>query len=72
MVQVTAEIGGNVWKVLVTPGQKITEGDTLVVLECMKMEVPVMAPVSGTVVEVNVSEGGSVEEGGAIGTINEL
>lgn len=70
MVDVTAEIGGNVWKVLVSAGQKVAEGDTLVILECMKMEVPVLAPVSGTVSEVKVAEGGAVEEGGPIAVID--
>jgi biotin carboxyl carrier protein len=71
MVDVTAEVGGNVWKVLVSAGQKVAEGDTLVILECMKMEVPVLAPVSGTVSEVQVVEGGAVDEGGGIAVIAE-
>jgi biotin carboxyl carrier protein len=71
MVEVTAEVGGNVWKVLVSPGQKVAEGDTLVILECMKMEVPVLAPVSGTVTEVAVAEGGAVEEGGPVVVMQE-
>lgn len=71
MVDVTAEIGGNVWKVLVSAGQKVAEGDTLVILECMKMEVPVLAPVSGTVSEVQVVEGGAVEENGPVAVIAE-
>ena len=71
MVDVTAEVGGNVWKVLVSAGQKVAEGDTLVILECMKMEVPVLAPVSGTVSEVQVVEGGGVDEGGGIAVIAE-
>ncbi|MFI0843781.1 biotin/lipoyl-binding carrier protein [Mesorhizobium sp. IMUNJ 23232] len=71
MVDVTAEIGGNVWKVLVSAGQKVAEGDTLVILECMKMEVPVLAPVSGTVSEVSVAEGGAVDEGGGVVVIAE-
>lgn len=71
MAEVTAEIAGNVWKVLVSPGQKVAEGDTLVILECMKMEVPVYAPVSGTVSEVKVVEGGAVDEGGDIAAIAE-
>jgi acetyl-CoA carboxylase biotin carboxyl carrier protein len=71
MVDVTAEVGGNVWKVLVSAGQKVAEGDTLVILECMKMEVPVEAPVSGTVSEVKVVEGGAIDEGGLIAVIAE-
>jgi acetyl-CoA carboxylase biotin carboxyl carrier protein len=71
MIDVTAEVGGNVWKVLVSAGQRIAEGDTLVILECMKMEVPVLAPVSGAVAEVNVNEGGVVDQGGAIAVIDD-
>jgi biotin carboxyl carrier protein len=71
MFEVTAEVGGNVWKVLVSPGQKVAEGDTLVILECMKMEVPVLAPVSGMVTEVAVAEGGAVEEGGPVVVLQE-
>ena len=70
MAEVTAEVGGNVWKVLVAAGQKVAEGDTLVILECMKMEVPVLAPVSGVVSEVKVVEGGTVDEGGPIAVID--
>jgi biotin carboxyl carrier protein len=70
MVDVTAEVGGNVWKVLVAAGQKVAEGDTLVILECMKMEVPVLAPVSGTVADVKVAEGGAVDEGGLIAMLD--
>lgn len=70
MVDVTSEIGGNVWKVLVSAGQKVAEGDTIAILECMKMEVPVLAPGSGTVTEVKVAEGGSVEEGDPIAVID--
>jgi len=66
MTEVAAEIGGNVWKVLVTAGQKVAEGDTLVILECMKMEVPVLAPEAGTVAEVKVVEGGAIDEGGIV------
>lgn len=69
MVDVTAEVSGNVWKVLVSAGQEVAEGDTLVILECMKMEVPVLAPVSGKLARVAVAEGGAVEEGDAIATI---
>ena len=71
MIDVTAEVGGNVWKVLVSAGQRVAEGDTLVILECMKMEVPVLAPVSGAVAEVNVNEGGVVDQGGAIAVIDD-
>lgn len=71
MIEITAEVSGNVWKVLVSQGQTVAEGDTLVILECMKMEVPVLAPASGVVAELKVEEGGAVDEGGPIATLKE-
>lgn len=59
----------NVWKVSVEAGQQVTEGETLVVLESMKTEIPIPAPHDGTVRELNVAEGGSVREGDVIAVI---
>jgi biotin carboxyl carrier protein len=70
MPDVEAEMVANVWKVLVAPGQQVTAGETLVILESMKMEIPVEAPVGGTVTAVNVAEGGVVQEGDVIATID--
>ncbi len=58
-----AEMVANVWKVLVAPGDPVAEGDTLVILESMKMEIPVVAEAAGTVATVAVTEGGTVDEG---------
>ena len=63
---IPAPLAGNIWKVLVSPNQQINEGDTLVILEAMKMETEVKAARSGTVVSVNVSEGDQVSAGQAI------
>jgi acetyl-CoA carboxylase biotin carboxyl carrier protein len=60
---VRAHITGTVWKIEVRPGDAVTEGQTLVILESMKMEMPVESPVSGTVSAVAAREGASVEEG---------
>jgi biotin carboxyl carrier protein len=67
---VEAEMVANVWKVLVTAGATVTAGETLVILESMKMEIPVEAPVAGTVTTVNVEEGGVVQEGDVIAVID--
>jgi acetyl-CoA carboxylase biotin carboxyl carrier protein len=67
---VEAEMVANVWKVLVAPGATVASGDTLVILESMKMEIPVEAPVDGTVSAVNVQEGGVVQEGDVIAVID--
>ena len=62
-VKVLAHITGTVWKVLVKPGDAVDEEQTLVILESMKMEMPLDAPEAGTVTSVEVSEGEAVEEG---------
>jgi len=67
---VEAEMVANVWKVLVAPGASVSAGETLVILESMKMEIPVESPVDGTVSAVNVEEGGVVQEGDVIAVID--
>ena len=63
MAAIEAHITGTVWKVEVAVGDTIEEGDTVVILESMKMEMPVEAEDEGTVKEILVSEGQSVSEG---------
>ena len=58
----------NVWKVAVTRGQQVAAGQTIVILESMKTEIPVPAPHDGTVVEV-VDEGGAVREGDVLAVV---
>lgn len=67
--EVLAEMVANVWKVLVSVGDEVNEGDTLCILESMKMEIPVESTSGGTVAEVNVQEGGVVQEGDVIAVI---
>jgi acetyl-CoA carboxylase biotin carboxyl carrier protein len=64
--KVEAHITGTVWKVEVEVGQQIEEGDTVVILESMKMEMPVEAEDEGTVKEILCEEGQSVSEGDAL------
>jgi len=66
MANVEAHITGTVWKVEVHVGDAIEEGDTVVILESMKMEMPVEAEDEGTVKEILVEEGQSVSEGDAL------
>ena len=61
--EVEAHITGTVWKIEVAVGDQIDDGDTVVILESMKMEMPVEAEEAGTVKEINVEEGQSVQEG---------
>ena len=63
MANVEAHITGTVWKIECQVGQSIDEGDTLVILESMKMEMPVEAEDDGTVKEIKCEEGQSVSEG---------
>ena len=60
---VSAPLAGNIWKVLVSPNQQVNEGDTLVILEAMKMETEIKAAHSGVVANINVKEGDSVAVG---------
>ena len=62
MHKVRTEITGGVWKVEVTAGQSVSEGDTLVIVESMKMEIPISAPASGVVTEILIAEGGPVAD----------
>ena len=71
MVEVRAEITANVWQVVVEEGQMVAEGDDLVILESMKMEIPVVAPVAGTVREMRVSPEDVVQEGDLIAMIDD-
>jgi biotin carboxyl carrier protein len=68
--EVRAEMVANVWKVLVAAGDTVEDGDTLVILESMKMEIPVIAEASGTVTELRVNEGDVVQEGDVIAVID--
>jgi acetyl-CoA carboxylase biotin carboxyl carrier protein len=68
-VDVLADMVANVWKVVVAAGDSVAEGDPLVVLESMKMEIPVESPMTGVVREVLVQEGGVVQEGDLIAVL---
>jgi acetyl-CoA carboxylase biotin carboxyl carrier protein len=69
MTNVCAEITANVWQVHVEVGQAVGIGDTIAILESMKMEIPVESPVAGTVAEVRVKPEDQVQEGDVIAVI---
>lgn len=69
MAEVRAEMVANVWKVVVQEGDTVSDGDTLVILESMKMEIPVVAEAPGTVKQIAVNEGDVVQEGDLIAVI---
>jgi biotin carboxyl carrier protein len=66
--EIRAEMVANVWKVVVADGDSVSDGDTLVILESMKMEIPVIAEADGTVT-VKVNEGDVVQEGDLLAVI---
>ena len=66
---VNAHITGTVWKIEVQEGDTVTEGQTCVILESMKMEMPVEAPATGKVEKINCAEGQAVNEGDVLLTI---
>ena len=66
---VCAHITGTVWKIEKKAGDAVAAGDTVVILESMKMEMPVEAPASGTIAEVRVKEGQPVDEGAVLAVI---
>jgi acetyl-CoA carboxylase biotin carboxyl carrier protein len=66
MSEVIASMAGSVWKVLVQVGDQVEEGQDVVILESMKMEIPIAAEIDGTVKEVKVAEGEFVNEGDVI------
>ena len=69
MSEVRAEMVANVWKVVAAEGDTVADGDTLVILESMKMEIPVLAETSGTLARLAVAEGVVVQEGDLIAVI---
>ena len=69
-VKVTASVPGKVLKVVASAGQAVKAGDNIVILESMKMEIPVVAPQDGTVASIDVAEGAAVENGDTLATMN--
>ncbi len=62
-LNVKSEIAGNVWKIQTKPGDKVEFEGELMILESMKMEIPVLSPKAGTVKEIKVAEGEAIAEG---------
>ena len=67
--EVRAEMVANVWKIVVSAGDTVEDGDTLMILESMKMEIPVISEADGTVASIDVAEGDVVQEGDLLATI---
>ena len=69
-VKVTASVPGRVFKIEANVGQTVKAGDNIVILEAMKMEIPVVAPQDGTIASIDVAAGDAVENGDTLATMN--
>ena len=70
-MDVKAHITGTVWKIEKQKGDAVAEGDTIIILESMKMEMPVEAPCAGTVADIKIKEGQAVNEDQILAIIQE-
>ena len=68
-IEVIAEVAGRVWKIEARPGAQLAADETILILESMKMEIPLVAPAPGKLLEVRVREGDAVGEGDVVATI---
>jgi len=69
--EIRAEMVANVWKIVVAEGDEVNDGDTLVILESMKMEIPVITEADGKVSKIAVNEGDVVQEGDLIAVVDD-
>ncbi|MGI9478313.1 MAG: biotin/lipoyl-binding carrier protein [Hyphomicrobiaceae bacterium] len=67
--KVVTDVAGNVWKIVAKVGDKVAEDDTIMIMESMKMEIPVTAPKDGTLKEIMVEEGEAIPEGETVAMI---
>ncbi len=70
-IEAKADVTGSVWKILATVGSRLEAGDTIMILESMKMEIPVMAEDGGTLVALSVAEGEAVREGQVVAVLED-
>ena len=68
-IAIKSEISGSVWKILKAPGDTVAEEEPVMILESMKMEIPVMAPEDGVIATITVAEGDAVAEGQVVATL---
>ena len=68
-IKVTTGTAGKVWKLVAKPGDALASGDTILILEAMKMEIPVVAPQDGTLADISVSEGEEVKSGQTVASM---
>jgi acetyl-CoA carboxylase biotin carboxyl carrier protein len=68
-VDVKTEITGNIWKIVAQVGHQLSEDDPIIIMESMKMEIPIGAPEDGRLIEILVAEGDIVTEGSVVARI---
>jgi acetyl-CoA carboxylase biotin carboxyl carrier protein len=69
MAELKASMAGSVWKIVANEGQSVTDGQDIIILESMKMEIPITAEEAGTIKELKVNEGDFVNEGDILAVI---
>ena len=69
-VNVKSEIAGNVWKIQLKPGDRVEIEGEIMILESMKMEIPVLSPKAGTIKEIRVQEGEAIGEGHVVAILD--
>ncbi|MDF9761685.1 MULTISPECIES: acetyl-CoA carboxylase biotin carboxyl carrier protein subunit [Peribacillus] len=69
MAELKASMAGSVWKIVASEGQSVTDGQDIIILESMKMEIPIAAEEAGTIKELKVNEGDFVNEGDILAVI---
>jgi biotin carboxyl carrier protein len=69
-MQIKSEIAGNVWKIIAETGADLAADDVIVILESMKMEIPLVAPKAGKLAQLHIAEGDMVAEGQLIATLD--
>ena len=69
-MQIKSEIAGSVWKIMAAPGDSLAVDDVIVILESMKMEIPIIAEKAGKLAQIHVAEGDMVSEGQLIATLD--
>ena len=69
-MKIVCEVAGKVWKVEAQPGAQLAADDVILILESMKMEIPVVAPRAGKLVELRVKEGDALNEGDVIAVMD--
>lgn len=71
VIKVKSEVTGSVWKIVAASGARLDAGETIMILESMKMEIPVITEDGGTLAELHVAEGEVVSEGQLVATLHE-